>query len=100
MKMLTTLLFLFLLSASALAKDVTLSPRSGATFTAVTSDQPNTITFSFGVENGADNYVRLNPNGTIEYGKDYHPDKGAKEFWDLIISMYPLCTAIPRTGDR
>ena len=33
--------------------------------------------------------VTINPNGTIEYGKDYTPDKAAKMFWEALGQDMP-----------
>jgi hypothetical protein len=40
------------------------------------------FTFRTGDTPGA--YVTVNPNGTIEYGKDYTPDAAARIFWDAL----------------
>jgi hypothetical protein len=46
--------------------------------------------FIFRFGNDHDGSVQLNPDGTVEYGKDYKPSRIAKEFWSVFAFLVPL----------
>ncbi len=38
---------------------------------------------------GHEMLVTLRPDGTLEYGPNYHPDEAARLFWEAIAYAYP-----------
>lgn len=42
------------------------------------------------LHNSGELFVRINQDGTIEYGKGYNPKQGAKLFWETVAKAKVL----------
>lgn len=69
-------------------QDKSFTVKAGGTLQIVTSQPEN---FMLIAKNG-ETLVTIHPDGTIEYGKDYSPDKAAKIFWEALGRNLPCKT--------
>jgi hypothetical protein len=58
---------------------------------------PNTTFISFHFSEKM--AVKVNSNGTIEYGEDYTPDEAAKAFWEVVKQYHPYAQEIAALRD-